>query len=155
MGTDESKNKVTLAVAADHGGIALKNHLVGLLGKWGYDCQDMGTHNEESVDYPDFARKLAQAVAAGDYRLGVLVCGTGIGMSMVANRVRGVRAALCSSAYTARMARAHNDANVLCLGDRVTGFGEAEDILHTFLNQEFEGGRHARRIGKFDPVENG
>jgi ribose 5-phosphate isomerase B len=139
------------AVASDHGGYRLKAHLLGLLVKWGWKTEDLGTSGADSVDYPEFGARLARGVAAGKYCLGILVCGTGIGMSMTANRYGGVRAALCTSAYMARMARAHNDANVLCLGERVIGFGLAEDILKTFLDGEFEGGRHSRRIQAIEP----
>ncbi len=139
------------AVASDHGGFQLKAHLLGWLRKWGWKTEDLGTNGSESVDYPEFGARLAEGVAAGKYCVGILVCGTGIGMSMVANRRRGVRAALCTSAYMARMARAHNDANVLCLGGRVIGTGQAEDILKTFLDGEFEGGRHTRRIQAIEP----
>jgi ribose 5-phosphate isomerase B len=134
------------AVASDHGGVNLKAHVLALLQQWGFKTADLGTDGPGSVDYPEFGARLARGVAAGKYSFGILVCGTGIGMSMAANRFRGVRAALCTSAYMARMARAHNDANVLCLGERVIGPGQAEDILKTFLEAEFEGGRHARRI---------
>jgi len=144
------KNKPA-AVASDHGGYLLKNHLKEMLSKRGLTVEDLGTTGPDSVDYPEFGARLAQGVAAGKYCLGVLVCGTGLGMSMTANRYRGVRAALCTSAYMARMARAHNDANVLCLGERVIGLGQAEDILNTFLDGEFEGGRHARRIQAIEP----
>jgi len=147
MPTSDSKTGLW-AIACDHGGLNLKNHLLSLLKKWDYQVQDLGTKTAESVDYPDFASKLAKGVASGEYVSGILVCGTGIGMSMTANRFESVRAAVCTSAYTARMARAHNDANVLCLGERVVGFGEAEDILQAFCKQEFEGDRHARRIAK-------
>ncbi|HOX45327.1 MAG TPA: ribose 5-phosphate isomerase B [Myxococcota bacterium] len=139
-----------VAVASDHGGLGLKGLVVARLQAWGHQVEDLGTQGTASVDYPDFAARLAAGVVAGRYRLGVLVCGTGIGMSIMANRFRGVRAAVCGSAYTARMARAHNDANVLCLGERVTGPGEAEDILRAFLDTPFEGGRHARRVEKLD-----
>jgi ribose 5-phosphate isomerase B len=139
------------ALASDHGGYQLKAHLLGLLSKWGWKTKDLGTSGPDSVDYPEFGARLARGVAAGKYCVGILVCGTGIGMSMTANRYRGVRAALCTSAYMARMARAHNDANVLCLGERVIGFGQAEDILRTFLEGEFEGGRHSRRIQAIEP----
>jgi ribose 5-phosphate isomerase B len=139
------------AIAADHGGYLLKDHLKGLLEKWGFTIEDLGTNGPDSVDYPEFGARLAQGVAAGKYSVGVLVCGTGLGMSMTANRYRGVRAALCTSAYMARMARGHNDANVLCLGERVIGLGQAEDILKTFIEGEFEGGRHARRIQAIEP----
>jgi ribose 5-phosphate isomerase B len=145
---DESK---PAAVASDHGGYLLKNHVKEMLSKWGFTTEDLGTNGPDSVDYPEFGARLAQGIASGKYCLGVLVCGTGLGMSMTANRYRGVRAALCTSAYMARMARAHNDANVLCLGERVIGLGQAEDILKTFLDGEFEGGRHARRIQAIEP----
>jgi ribose 5-phosphate isomerase B len=140
-----------VAIASDHGGFRLKDHLKGLLDKWGWKTEDLGTNGPDSVDYPEFGARLSRGVAAGKYCLGVLVCGTGLGMSMTANRYRGVRAALCTSEYMARMARAHNDANVLCLGERVLGLGLAEDILKTFLDGEFEGGRHARRIQAIEP----
>jgi len=140
-----------VAVGADHGGVELKQLLVGWLREWSLEVIDMGTSGEESVDYPDFAGRVVEQVMGGGARLGVLVCGTGIGMSMAANRHRGIRAALCHSSYTARMARAHNDANVLCLGGRVIGPGEARDILQVFLQTDFEGGRHERRLAKIDP----
>lgn len=140
-----------LAFGADHGGRILKDLLAELARGWGLQVEDLGTHTDESVDYPDYAARVAEGVAAGRYLAGVLVCGTGLGMSIKANRTRGVRAAVCTSSYMARMARAHNDSNLLCLGERVIGPGEAEDILHTFLQTQFEGGRHARRIGKLDP----
>jgi ribose 5-phosphate isomerase B len=140
-----------LAFASDHGGLRLKDHLVGLARSWGLAVEDLGTDSEASVDYPDFAALVAEGVADGRFACGVLVCGTGLGMSMKANRTRGVRAAVCTSGYMARMARAHNDSNLLCLGERVIGPGEAEDILRTFLETKFEQGRHTRRIGKLDP----
>jgi ribose 5-phosphate isomerase B len=140
----------TVVIASDHGGYRLKTHIVGLLQGWGYSVEDLGTSGLESVDYPDYAVALVQRVMASSERLGVLICGTGIGMAITANRVPGVRAAVCTSAYMARMARAHNDANVLCLGERVIGFGEAEDILRTFLESSFESGRHATRVAKIE-----
>jgi ribose 5-phosphate isomerase B len=139
------------AVASDHGGFNLKTHVLDLLKQWGWKTEDLGTDGPASVDYPEFGARLARGVAEGKYSFGVLVCGTGIGMSMTANRFRGVRAALCTSAYMARMARGHNDANVLCLGGRVIGTGQAEDILKAFVDGEFEGGRHARRIQAIEP----
>jgi ribose 5-phosphate isomerase B len=139
-----------MAIACDHGGLALKEYLLSLLTGLGYRIEDLGTNSPDSVDYPDFASRLAKGVAAGRYWCGILVCGTGIGMSMAANRHSGIRAAVCTSTYTARMARAHNDANVLCLGGRVLGLGEAEDITRAFLEGRFEGGRHQQRIEKID-----
>jgi ribose 5-phosphate isomerase B len=139
-----------VVIACDHAGFALKEALKKALVGWGVTVEDLGTHDEKSIDYPDYAHALAKGVVGGKYRFGVLVCGTGIGMSMAANRHKGVRAALCTDSYTARMTRLHNDANVLCLGSRVVGGGLAEDILKTFLDTAFEGGRHAGRVSKID-----
>jgi len=139
-----------LAAASDHAGFPLKNHLVAWLRAHGHEVVDLGTHSAESTDYPDFAHELARRVVAGEFERGLLVCGSGIGMSIAANRHAGVRAARCLSEYDARMARAHNDANVLALGERVTGVGLAEAILETFLATAFEGGRHARRVQKIE-----
>jgi ribose 5-phosphate isomerase B len=139
-----------VAVASDHGGLALKRLVLARLATWALPVEDLGTDSGASVDYPDYAARLAEGLVAGRFRLGVLVCGTGIGMSIMANRFPGVRAALCHSGYTARMARAHNDANVLCLGERVLGPGEAEDVLRAFFETAFEGGRHAGRVAKLD-----
>lgn len=139
-----------IILAADHGGVELKARLAEWLRANGVDFFDAGTHGHESVDYPDFARQVTDGLLGGGFRLGVLVCGTGIGMSIAANRRPGIRAALCHSTYTARMARRHNDANVLCLGGRVLGVGEACDILQAFLETEFEGGRHQARLNKIE-----
>ncbi len=139
-----------LAAASDHAGFPLKNHLAAWLRARGHEVLDLGTHSAESADYPDFAHELARRLAAGEFERGLLVCGTGIGISIAANRHPGVRAARCLSEYDARMARAHNDANVLALGERVTGAGLAEAILETFLATAFEGGRHARRVQKIE-----
>jgi ribose 5-phosphate isomerase B len=139
-----------LAAASDHAGFPLKNHLVAWLRAHGHEVVDLGTHSAESTDYPDFAHELARRVVAGEFERGLLVCGSGIGMSIAANRHAGVRAARCLSEYDARMARAHNDANVLALGERVTGPGLAEAILETFLATAFEAGRHARRVQKIE-----
>ena len=143
-----------LVIASDHAGLQLKTELVEALKGQGVEVQDLGTHSGDSVDYPDFASNLAKRVAAGDFPLGVLICGTGIGMSIVANKHRGVRAAVCSTEFEARMARAHNDANVLCMGQRVVGGGVARAILEAFLAQPFEGGRHERRVQKIRDAEN-
>ncbi|MBP1611697.1 MAG: rpiB [Acidobacteria bacterium] len=139
-----------LAAASDHAGFPLKNHLVAWLSARGHEVIDLGTHSAESTDYPDFAHEVARRIASGEVERGLLVCGTGIGMSIAANRHAGVRAARCLTEYDARMARAHNDANVLALGERVTGAGLAEAILETFLATAFEGGRHARRVQKIE-----
>jgi ribose 5-phosphate isomerase B len=141
--------KAKILVASDHGGLALKRELVAHLIAGGYDVEDFGTHDAASTDYPDYAHRVA-AMVAGGLGLGILVCGTGIGMSIVANRHRGVRAALCADTYSARMTRRHNDANVLCLGARTLGPGLAQDIVDAFLGESFEGGRHARRVEKIE-----
>jgi len=139
-----------IAVASDHGGFELKNVLIADLKAAGVPVLDLGTMSTESVDYPDYADALAKALAEGKARRGVLLCGTGIGMSMVANRHKGIRAAVCRDVTDARLARQHNDANVICLGGRTTGPEVARDCLRTFLTTEFEGGgRHTRRIAKF------
>ena len=139
-----------IAVASDHGGFELKTILIADLKAAGVPVLDLGTTSTESVDYPDYANALAQALAEGKARRGVLLCGTGIGVSMAANRHKGIRAAVCRDVTDARLARQHNDANVLCLGGRTTGPEVARDCLRTFLATEFEGGgRHARRLAKF------
>jgi ribose 5-phosphate isomerase B len=137
-----------VAVAADHGGYELKSVLLPELRALGFDVLDLGTNSLESVDYPDFAEKVALAIEAGKARFGLLICGTGIGMSIAANRHRKVRAALCYDVTTARLARQHNDANVMTLGGRMIGSETAKDCLKTFLSTSFEGGRHIRRIAK-------
>lgn len=137
-----------VAIGCDHGGIELKEAVVATLQELHLEIEDMGTHDRNSCDYPDFADKVARAVAAGRCQQGVLICGTGIGMSMAANKVRGIRAALCNEVFSARMARAHNDANVLCMGARVVGAGVAQEIVRAYFTGSFEGGRHARRVEK-------
>jgi len=143
----ESRRK--LFVGSDHAGYRLKLELADRARKLGFEVQDLGTDSEASCDYPDFAHAVAEAVAHGD-GLGLLVCGTGIGMSIAANRHPGIRAALCADPFSARMTRMHNDANVLCIGSRVVGPGLAADVLTAFLAAEFEGGRHAARLLKID-----
>ncbi len=142
-----------VAVGSDHGGFRLKEFVKGLLEGWGYQVLDFGTFSEESVDYPEYALKVVRAVLSGEAERGVLVCGTGIGMSIVANRFPGIRAALCHDPYTAKMSRLHNDANILALGGRVIGEGEAEEILRVWFEAGFEGGRHARRLGRIEEIE--
>lgn len=129
----------------------MKRELVRVLEERGLEVHDVGTHDESSSDYPDFAHAVATKVEKGEADLGVLVCGTGVGMSISANRHRGVRAVVCSECFSARMAREHNDANVLCVGQRVVGPGLAREILAAFLDAKFEGGRHERRVGKIEP----
>lgn len=140
-----------VAIGADHAGFALKEELKRVLERLKVAFEDLGTHDASSVDYPDYAHRVASGVASGAYRLGVIVCGTGLGVSMAANRHAGVRAAPCTDPYAARMTRLHNDANVLCLGSRIVGPGLAEDILVAFLESKFEGGRHATRVAKIEP----
>lgn len=142
-----------IAIAADHGGYELKQHIAEFLIAQGHQVQDFGTYSPEAVDYPDLAAPLARAVAAGEFERGILVCGTGIGMSIAANKVRGARAAVCTDCYMARMSRQDNDANILCLGGRVLGPGLALDIVQVFLSNEFLGGRHAQRVAKINALE--
>ena len=142
-----------LTVGADHAGYAAKEHLTLWLTAHGHEVNDLGTHGTASVDYPDFAGLVARAVAAGESPLGLLICGSGIGMSIAANKVRGIRAAHCTDGYQARVARQHNDANLLCLGARVSGLGVMEDTLAAFLDHGFEGGRHAARVDKIKRSE--
>ncbi len=140
----------TIAIASDHAGVALKDALKADLLAHGILPEDLGSHSRDSVDYPDYARQLSAWVVGGSKRRGILICGSGIGMSMAANRVKGVRAALCRTVEDAELARQHNDANVLCLGERITDAGCAKEILATFLATGFEGGRHAGRVEKMD-----
>ena len=144
---DETADE-TIVVAADHAGFDLKEVIKAELESLGFDVDDLGTHDTEAVDYPDFANALAGAVLNGHARRGVLLCGTGIGASIAANRHRGVRAALCHDAASARMGRQHNDANVLVLGGRVTPDETARECLRIFLDTPFEGGRHTPRVAK-------
>ena len=142
-----------IILGSDHAGLALRAEAAKVARACGFEVEDLGPFSGESVDYPDYARRVAEAVGAGRAKLGILVCGTGIGMSIAANKVRGVRAAHCTTEYEARMARAHNDANVLCLGERVTGLGVGGAIAAEFLSQPFEGGRHERRVRKIADLE--
>ena len=143
----------TIALGADHAGFELKEALKSWLIEQGYQVLDLGTHSPESVDYPDYALQVGEAVAAHKVDRGVLICGTGIGMAMAANKVPGVRAALCSDQYTARMSREHNDANVLTLGGRLMGPDMAVEILSLWLTTEFAGERHQRRVDKITSIE--
>jgi ribose 5-phosphate isomerase B len=141
-----------IAVGNDHAGHPLKRVLVRLLEERGHQVDDLGSDGGESVDYPDYARAVAAKVAAGEAQRGLLICGTGVGMSMAANRLRGVRAAVVSDPFVATMTRAHNDCNVLCLGQRVVGEGLARAIVDAWLETAFEGGRHQRRVDKIEPA---
>lgn len=142
-----------IAIASDHGGIELKSVLINHLQERNIEVIDCGTHTKESCDYPDYAEKACRKIQQGDVDLAVLVCGTGLGMSIAANKMKGIRAAVCGEDFSAHYARAHNNANVLCLGARVTGPGLAVFILDTFLDSSFEGGRHERRVNKIMALE--
>ncbi len=142
-----------IAIGADHGGVELKEMIVRLIAGLGHEIDDLGCHGLDSVDYPVFAKTVCAGVQQGRYERGILICGTGLGMSMAANRLPGIRAALCHEPYSAQMSREHNDANVLCLGARVIGPGLAEEVVRMWLNTEFAGGRHLRRISMFDPAQ--
>ncbi len=138
-----------VAIGCDHGGIDLKQTVVAVLQELGHEIDDQGCFSEESVDYPNFAQAVCSLVKDGSCERGILVCGTGIGMSMAANRFPEIRAALCTEAFSARMSREHNNANVLCLGARVTGPGLAAEIVRTWMTVDFAGGRHQHRIDMF------
>ncbi len=138
----------------DHGGYALKNELIKHLRELGWEVEDKGCFSEESCNYPDYATAVCEGVKAEEGALGLLVCGTGIGMSMAANKHRGIRAALCGDVFSAKMTRAHNNANVLCLGARVTGPGLAHEICDAFFTSTFEGGRHQTRVDMITDIEN-
>jgi ribose 5-phosphate isomerase B len=142
-----------LAIGCDHGGYNLKEKLKKYLQEKNIEVVDCGTNSTERVDYPDYAEKVGKIVAAGEVDRGILVCGTGIGMSIAANKVKGIRAAVCGDCYSAQKAREHNDANILCLGERVVGFGLAEQILDTYLNNEFLGSYHTARVEKIMNIE--
>ena len=142
-----------LAIGSDHAGLKLKNRVIDLLKKKGIEVTDFGTDNNESVDYPDFGMQVAEEVSRGQTERGILLCGSGIGMSIVANKYRGVRAALCYDTQTARLSRKHNDANILVMGGRLLGEPKALEIVRTWLETKFEGGRHARRIKKIRQIE--
>ena len=142
-----------IAMACDHGGLRLKNVLKEYLLDNGYEVEDFGTNSEDSCDYPDYAGKAAKAVASGASDKGVLVCGTGIGVSITANKVNGIRCALCHDVFSAKATRAHNDSNMIAMGQRVIGEGLALEILKAWLSTEFEGGRHVQRIEKMMAYE--
>ena len=137
-----------IAIGCDHRGLNLKRVIAGLLSEEGHSYEDFGCYDTASVDYPDIGGRVAQAVAEGRFDHGILVCSTGIGMSMVANKVPGVRAALCHDAFSARRSREHNNANVLCLGEWIVGEGLAREIVSAYLGAQFQGERHAQRLEK-------
>jgi ribose 5-phosphate isomerase B len=142
-----------IALGSDHAGLNLKNEIIKHLESKGLEFNDFGTYAKESCDYSDFAEKVADEVVLGNFNVGILVCGTGIGISIAANKVPGIRAANCSDTFSAHACREHNDANILALGERVVGVGLALDIVDTFLNGKFEGGRHATRVDKISKIE--
>ncbi len=142
-----------IAIGSDHGGFRLKETVKTYLQENGYEVEDLGCFSEESVDYPDFALKVAEKVASSEFDKGILMCGTGIGISISANKVKGIRAALCHDHLTASLAARHNNANILCMGGRTTGPETAKDIVDAWLNASFEGGRHSRRLAKIMEME--
>lgn len=142
-----------LAIGSDHAGFLLKSELVDYLQSISIKVEDFGVYTAESADYPDFASRVAKAVQSSEFELGILICGTGIGMSIVANKHRGIRAALCADSYSARLAREHNNANILALGARVIGPGLAEEIVSVFINSSFVGDRHERRVKKIEALD--
>lgn len=142
-----------VAIGADHGGYRLKEDIKGLLEDLGVDYKDFGTHSKEAVDYPDVALPVAQSVADGLFDRGILICGTGIGIGIAANKVKGIRAALVHDTFSAHACREHNDANILTMGERVIGSGLARDIVTIWLATDFEGGRHERRVEKIMTIE--
>ena len=144
-----------IAIGCDHGGFALKQEIIKYLIDNGIAYKDFGTDSEASVNYAPIAAAVGHSVADGECEKGILICGTGIGMSMAANKVRGIRAACCSDHFSAKYTRLHNDANILCMGGRVIGAGVAVELVELFLNTEFEGGRHSARIAQIAAIENG
>ncbi|MBE7016612.1 MAG: ribose 5-phosphate isomerase B [Ruminococcaceae bacterium] len=142
-----------IAIASDHGGFELKKEIMKHLEAKGYALKDFGTYTTDSCDYPIYGEAAARAVASGECERGIIICGTGIGISISANKVKGIRAALCADCYSAEYTRLHNDANILALGARTTGSGLALKIVDTFLSTEFEGGRHARRVALISDIE--
>lgn len=143
-----------IVIASDHGGFELKQHIMAYLDKLGYEYTDFGCYSTESMDYPDIAFSAAQAVASGEFDRGILICGTGIGVSICANKVRGIRCALCGDVLSAELTRQHNDSNMLAMGGRIIGVETAKAIVRTWLSTEFLGGRHLRRVEKIAEGEN-
>lgn len=143
-----------IAISSDHGGNLLRQEIIQLLEERGVDYEDFGPQTDESVDYPDYASPVSEGVASGKFDRGILICGTGIGMSIAANKVKGIRCALVHDVFSAKATREHNDTNILAMGERVIGGGLAREIAATWLDTAFEGGRHARRIEKLSTLEN-
>jgi len=142
-----------IAIGCDHGGFKLKTAIIKHLEEKSIEIKDFGTYTEESCDYPDFAVKVSEGVVQGNYDFGIVICGTGIGISIAANKVPGARAALCHDTFSAHSTREHNNANILALGERVIGTGLALDIVDIFLNTDFQGGRHEKRVCKISEIE--
>jgi len=142
-----------IAIGSDHAGFSMKQAVIGLLSELGHSYKDFGCFNNNSVDYPDIAQAVAEAISKKSFDRGILICSTGIGMSIVANKVPGIRAAVCHDTFSARRAREHNDANVLCLGEWIIGQGLMREIVTTYLSADFAGGRHARRLEKINAME--
>ncbi len=144
---------MTIAIGCDHAGIELKKEILSLLNELRIDYIDFGTDTSASVDYPDFGEKVSDAISSGKIEKGILICGTGIGMSIVANKFPGVRASLCNDLFTAKMSRLHNDANILVMGGRIIGKDLAKEIVRTWVSTPFEGDRHCRRLEKIQKIE--
>ena len=144
-----------IAIGNDHTAVEMKNHISAYLSEKGYDIVNFGTDSTERTDYPIYGKKVAEAVASGECELGILICGTGIGISLAANKVKGIRAAVCSEPYSARLTKQHNNANIIAFGARVVGESVAEMIVDEFLSAEYEGGRHQKRIDMISAIEQG
>jgi len=142
-----------IAIASDHGGFSLKVDIVSFLKELGYEVNDMGPKNQNSVDYPDYGIRIAQAVTTNSNSRGIVICGTGIGMSIIVNRFPGIRGTLCSDLYTAKLCREHNDSNILIMGGRVVGHGLAREIVKVWLSTPFDGGRHQKRLDKINQFD--
>lgn len=141
-----------IAIGCDHGGFRLKTDILTYLEELGHEVKDFGTYSEDSCDYPDVAQEVAKEILEGNFERGILICGTGIGIGIAANRYKGIRASLCHDTFSAKATREHNDANILTMGERVIGPGLAREIVQVWLTTEFTGGRHARRIQKIENV---
>jgi len=142
-----------ISIASDHGGFSLKLDIVSFLNELGYEVKDMGPKNQKSVDYPDYGIRIAQVVTQNTGSRGILICGTGIGMSIVVNRFPGIRGTLCSDLYTAKLCREHNDSNILIMGGRIVGHGLAREIVSVWLKTPFDGGRHQKRLDKINQLD--
>ncbi|EPD51644.1 ribose 5-phosphate isomerase B [Paenisporosarcina sp. FSL H8-0542] len=145
---------MNIAISSDHGGNTLRKEITSLLDELGHTYQDFGPQTSDSVDYPDYAGPVSEGVATGKFDRGILICGTGIGMSIAANKIKGIRCALVHDVFSAKATRGHNDSNILAMGERVIGGGLAREIVKTWLESEFEGGRHERRVAKLSELEN-